>query len=282
MSNYRRFITYLFYYEDGEKRSQCGHARIEQRQNQGRIDFYIKDCDIDIEEVKPYFFSKQGEVQIPIGVMQAKKNVTEGSFVFGCNPMGNTEHRFSQMSGLFIRLGENKMIVSQWEDDGVDWKQLLNVGNEGLQASADRKHEMEKEEKLPLQNQSLAMPDSVRPPMEELEYQLCSLRQKQYPFRGNLTDWAIQAQLRDIRLLPKGYWKLANNSFVLRGYFNYGSILIGYMYAEKKYFIGIPGIFHKQEKAIAGIFGFEHFRGQRSVEGKPGDFGYWYQLIDVV
>lgn len=286
MSNYRRFITYLFQYENGEKQRQCGHARIEQRQNQGKIDFYIKDCGADMGELMPYFFAQQGQVRLPIGKLNVKNNSAEGAFRFECTRMGDTRHHFSEMQGLVIPLGNNRMIISQWEEEAFSWSALQGQ-EQNNKSEPDNVAQNHVEQNTLLNAAEIPQDTSVVQQQttslaQALELQLRALRPKHYPFQGNLEDWATQAQLRDIKLLPRDYWKLANNSFVLRGYFNYGSILIGYMESEKRFFIGIPGIFQKQERVIAGLFGFNRFRGQRSAEGKPGDFGYWYQLLDVV
>ncbi len=283
MSNFRRFITYFFQYENGEKQGQCGYARIEQRQNQGKIDFYIKDLTVAPEEVTPYFFAREGQVKLPIGKLTIKHNRGEGSFRFVCDEMGGTDHSFSAMQGLVIPLDEERMLLSQWEDVSVNWKALRqeqNIGND----SESPVNETVQEEILVMQEHQSAQqtPQKNTSVAEDLGLKLSGLRPKYYPFHGDRTDWAIQAQLRDIKLLPQEYWKLANNSFVMRGYFNYGNILIGYMESEKRFFVGIPGVFQKQERVIAGLFGFDRFRGQQSAEGRPGDFGYWYQLIDVV
>ena len=382
MSNYRRFITYLFLYEAGEKRSQCGYARVEQKQNQGKIDFYIKGCGMDTGELVPCFYAQGGQVQIPIGRIVVKNSNAESGFRFECQRMGNTRHCFSEMSGLVIPLSDNRLILSQWTDEpyqfpkrpmeavsdsiymgdgqmesGVTAAEAMfdeanlqqptnriptNLTNEArnavpldmapptrfdveMEPEAERRVDTGVADRLngearaelnvepamqnpvnptiqntvnlttsntvnptvPTLSETMQAPIATPPhqatsPAQNLEMQLRSLRPKYYPFQVDLSTWATQAQLREIKLLPRDYWKLANNSFVLRGYFNYGNVLIGYMDSEKSFFLGIPGIFQKQEKVIASLFGFTRFRGQNSVESRPGDFGYWYQLIDVV
>lgn len=309
MSNYRRFITYLFQYENGEKMEQCGYARVEQKQNLGKIEFHIKNCGMDGGEILPYFFANSGQVRIPIGRLIVKNQLAEGSFRFDCSRMGDTQYDFEQMRGLVIPLEGQRLIVSQWDDEEYQWEQLLGgmeqlTENKTVQEAAvsvEQQQIQVEQQQIQVEHETMQEAAQIQEPVQEFAQEqksadqplssqeiaaplskLQTLRGKIYPFEGDLSVWAIQAQLRDIKHLPKEYWHLGNNSFVLRGYFNFGSILIGYNEQTKRYFLGVPGVFHRQEKVIAGLFGFDHFRGKKSKEEKPGDFGYWYQVLDVV
>ena len=292
MSNYRRFITYLFRYENGEKMEQCGYARVEQKQNLGKIEFHIKNCGMIGGEVLPRFFAKSGQVQVPIGCLAVKGHGAEGSFQFECSRMGGTRYDFSDMRGLVIPLEGQQLIISQWDDEVYQWEALMAQPvqqPDEWQLNGDLQLDGVPQEKEVIEadiqaqgfaasaDQQLSSTEATHPLAE-----LHSLQPKIYPFEGDQSVWAVQAQLRDIKHLPKECWSLGNNSFVLRGYFHFGSILIGYMEREKSYFLGIPGIFQSQEKVIASLFGFDHFRGKKSAEEKPGNFGYWYKVLDVV
>ena len=72
---------------------------------------------------------------------------------------------------------------------------------------------------------------------------------------------SIHIELRDIRELPKQYWNLGNNSFLLHGFFNYRYLLLGKKLENDKetVFIGVPGVYHNQERMIAALFGFPEF-----------------------
>lgn len=113
------------------------------------------------------------------------------------------------------------------------------------------------------------------------------------PFEEDTVS-CIQIELRDLRELPKRYWYLGNNSFLLHGFFNYHHLIIGKA-EEDRWFIGIPGVYQNQERVMAAIFGFPEFipvafRG-REKERKTHDkeapateplnrFGYWYRFME--
>ena len=102
------------------------------------------------------------------------------------------------------------------------------------------------------------------------------------PFDEDGNVYAVKLQMQDFKILPKEYQYLANNSFLLHGYFNYKMVLFGYMEAEQRqWFLGVPGVFSNQEQLMAGIFGFPEFRTKQMTRQKTGEFGYWYRFIDI-
>lgn len=101
-----------------------------------------------------------------------------------------------------------------------------------------------------------------------------------YPFEGQDIE-CVKMQLGDLRELPKKYWSIGNNSFLLHGFFNYRHIIFGQQEenGKKQYFIGVPGVFQNQERIMATMFGFPDFRTAKTAEYKTGNFGYWYRLF---
>lgn len=94
----------------------------------------------------------------------------------------------------------------------------------------------------------------------------------------------IQIELKELRELPKRYWYLGNNSFLLHGFFNYRYLVVGKT-GEKRWFIGVPGIYQRQERVMAAIFGFPEFIAVKSKEtcdkAEPVNrFGCWYRYME--
>lgn len=89
---------------------------------------------------------------------------------------------------------------------------------------------------------------------------------------------------KDLKLLPTKEWILGKNSFLLHGYYNYRYLLYGklkrggFVYR----FIGVPGVFHNQEKVMANLFGFSEFEPVKKEKIKTGKFGYWIRIIDKI
>lgn len=96
----------------------------------------------------------------------------------------------------------------------------------------------------------------------------------------------VRIELKDLRELPKRYWYLGNNSFLLHGFFNYHHLLIGNEVGEddERWFLGVPGVYQPQERVMAAIFGFQEFipeQGHHEHTGEPlNQFGYWCRVMD--
>lgn len=89
----------------------------------------------------------------------------------------------------------------------------------------------------------------------------------------------IKITPHDISYLPKKYWSLCNNSFLLHGFYNYKYLLLceKAVEGEKKYMICVPGLFHQKEQKVAGMFGFTEFEGDKSKDVM--NFGYWCMYL---
>lgn len=102
------------------------------------------------------------------------------------------------------------------------------------------------------------------------------------PFEGEEEILCIRIELKELRLLPRRYWYLGNNSFLLHGFFNYRYLILGQMEVQgmKRWFLGVPGVFQNQEKVMAAIFGFPEFKAEKTAKQKTNQFGYWYRFMD--
>lgn len=96
---------------------------------------------------------------------------------------------------------------------------------------------------------------------------------------------AKKIQRSDIAQLPRRFWPLANNSFLLHGYHNYNHLML--IEEEGRTWLGVPGIYAPQEARAADLFGFPRFT--RSYASFPelsdeersdsNDFGHWCRCV---
>lgn len=89
----------------------------------------------------------------------------------------------------------------------------------------------------------------------------------------------IKITPHDISYLPKKYWQLCNNSFMLHGFYNYRYLILCEKVTNgtKRYLIGVPGLYHQREQTIARMFGFTEFEGNK--RNGTMNFGYWCMYL---
>ncbi|MCH5340157.1 MAG: hypothetical protein J1E01_01700 [Acetatifactor sp.] len=86
----------------------------------------------------------------------------------------------------------------------------------------------------------------------------------------------------DFVLFPESYYRAANNSFLLHGFYNYKHLILARVErrSEVRYYLGVPGNYYEREKQVAVMFGFESFECDRE-PAKTGDFGYYLMRMEL-
>lgn len=92
-------------------------------------------------------------------------------------------------------------------------------------------------------------------------------------------------QRSDLSCLPRRHWNIANNSFLLHGYYNYNHLLL--IEEDGHYWLGIPGVYDPRESRAAELFGFSQFTDSYNHQlaltdeecSDHGRFGYWCRYL---
>lgn len=90
---------------------------------------------------------------------------------------------------------------------------------------------------------------------------------------------------QDIAMLPRCEWRLANNSFLLHGCYNYHHLML--IEEGDELWLGVPGIYHRREAKAAEAFGFSRFIPIEEIDAELGvdekeagdEFGYWCRRV---
>lgn len=100
------------------------------------------------------------------------------------------------------------------------------------------------------------------------------------PFFDQQVLASVRIEPKDLGNFPMEHWYLANNSFLLHGYYYYRHLLFLKMRnrEEVQYAIAVPGNNEHRERFMANMFGFEQFKGVKNSEN--ADFGYWWKRIE--
>ncbi len=120
------------------------------------------------------------------------------------------------------------------------------------------------------------------------------------PFQDVEPGNCVRIEPQDIGIFPMENWILANNSFLLHGYYSYRHLIFFYkkVYDRPVYLLGIPGVNHSRERFMANMFGFSMFQPLTKLDGENvqaannrmtgnpaydevqgGEFGYWCMEI---
>lgn len=101
---------------------------------------------------------------------------------------------------------------------------------------------------------------------------------RMYPFEDEQVLACIRMEPQEIGTLPMKYWYLANNSFLLHGYYSYRHLIMAKM-GDGRYILGVPGVNYQREQFMAGMFGFCEFKPVQNHPLTGSEFGYWYMEL---
>ena len=338
MAGMKRFVTYIYAYEEEKKGSNVGFARIEIRGQDARIEIHLRGVYAASAACRVYLFQREaaggkeatGVTGVLVGEMKLTNGSGDGAVVLKGGRVGASPYGITEMEGLFFVIGEERILMSRWREGAPfkvglsgfrEWqpeKPKEKTAEKGAAAeTAAQKEVREAAAAQAEQNSQTAAQEMAQRKQggsgmetaaagEEME----AIHATELPMRNLFPeyDWnavweelcrehkpaalfeewdtqCIQLELKDLRSLPKKYWYLGNNSFLLHGFFNYRYLVLGRT-AEERWFLGVPGVYQRQERVMAAIFGFPEFfaagpGGERREGREPvNHFGCWVRYIE--
>ncbi|WP_405319447.1 DUF6128 domain-containing protein [Frisingicoccus sp.] len=122
MSDYRRFISYIYLYENGIKSMNAGFVKVESRNGQCRIGLSLKNVYTGMGRFKVYMFIRFGQELrgIYIGDVQIKNHGSEWNFRTFSDNIAGSGYRLEQMSGMIIKGEGDRFYGTRWDQGDLD------------------------------------------------------------------------------------------------------------------------------------------------------------------
>lgn len=263
----KRFIRYLYEYHQGQRIRNVGFVKVEQDENSTVVHIHGKGLHLTGDKtLKIYiFYVKGGEC---IGVWQGDiehvNPAVNYRLAFTDEDTGRPEN-YPLVEGVILENGPERKFAAVWDDMPAAVEQM----------------QVWKEEPKPILQE---VEEQVVKETEECEAPAMPEEKKEPPWQAPTPRYQ-KIQRKDIAQLRRCEWKLANNSFLLHGCYNYHHLLL--IEEGDSCWLGIPGIYHPREAQAAEAFGFPRFVrvGDDVVEWGPDekneeeDFGYWCRQV---
>jgi len=307
---FKKIISYFDYYDNGEKKGNCGYLKLLIKGE--RISIEIRVRGIPQRESRLWEIEAIGEKEYSLGKFFVDKGTGYFSACFLTRPEKDG-FSWSEIRCIKLLLDENHYcqtcfsMPKEKEKHGTAFaKEEVEVVQTEQEASQDAEAETEavqeeaEVEMVQEEIEALWEEAETEAVQEEAETetaqeelyadkweQLCSIYPMCHPFGEE--DSYISIEPKDFVVLRKEYQNLVNNSFLLHSYYNYHHVILGRMKdgADEDYYIGIPGVFYERDKKVAVMFGFEGFakalkKGEEESEKVAcGDFGYYMRRVEI-
>lgn len=182
--------------------------------------------------------------------------------------------------------------------------QAAVVGKQAEDATPEQKECLQEREPLEVEeavdNDEEIMDDGHSGQIHPVVQRILSKYPTIEPFLDLEEGRCVRIEPQDIGIFPMENWILANNSFLLHGYYSYRHLTFFCKMVNGKpvYLLGVPGVNYGRERFMANMFGFSMFQpltkvevdgvqaANNSMKGNPtynedlgGEFGYWCMQI---
>lgn len=251
----QQFIRYLYEYKNEKRVRNIGFVKVEKQREQYVIHIHGKGVELGANKKIQVFVLCEMEGQLigsSQGYVESDVPMIHSVLKFDNSDVGG-EMAFSHVSGILLVNQNGKQYLASWDDSQPNLEEMILREDWEQQRETLQAEEVETEEV-----------EKYIPPQSR-------------------TYEKIQRQ--DLARLPRKDWRLANNHFLLHGFYNYHHLL--YITEDDHVWIGVPGIYHEKEEAAAKAFGFPQFHRVTDAELELSfeemdtveDFGYWCRMI---
>lgn len=304
----KRFIRYLYEYEQEKRMRNVGFVKVEQGEDECMVHIHGKGLRMGSETSLQIYLLFE-EAGTCFGIWQGEAdniNPAVNECISYTAEETGTPEIYGKVNGIVLENRDGRRYAALWNDTQMDVSNMQIWRAEESEGSRESKESKEPEEE-PEQiagmaeeepEQTAGMADEQSEQMEEIQgtddimEAVPAIRSEDIFFseEEGKTDvrrgWRTKKiQRTELAKLARCEWRLANNNFLLHGYYNYHHLII--LEREEQVMLGVPGIYHEKEAAAAGAFGFAEFiaRDRLDIKLSPEEcneehpFGYWCRPV---
>lgn len=129
MADYRRFISYMYLYENGRKTGNSGFVRVESRNDQCRVHIHMtgiygpEDASYQI-----YMLIREsgGYIGIAVGHLEMQQQAGERDILTGSSHLMGTDYELGRVSGMVVLSSDGRLYGTRWDDEPLETECFFN------------------------------------------------------------------------------------------------------------------------------------------------------------
>lgn len=283
MSEYRRFVAYIYVYQNGKKKKNTGYVKVDVRDQNCRMQIQMQTDGMENQMFQIYGFVR--EQKILYGILLGEGLSRNGKFqtqlTLVKESLNKTEYSLDDLHGLWLKDHAGGNYISVWDEEEVDVS-LFTLEKPEVEAETVEVAEVTVSETMALKME----PKEKKHSLEMRWEQFCCHYPVIQPFLESSKIQCLRIALKDIGFLGKEEWAFGTNPFVKQGFARYGHLVIGRQ-SDGEFILGVPGVcYDMQDRHLARMYGFPEFQNADFInevclpEGEEGKhFGYWYHYL---
>lgn len=267
MSEYQRFVSYLYEYKNNQKMQNRGFLKAESRNGSFKLEIHIKDAALSFGipvEIYGYTRIHDALFGILLGSTQSGKETIHCQIEASCALANAPDQSFSDLKGIILLCNGVFSYASAWDDLLID-PQTFTTSPEPDEIT----------ESIP-DEPSLTV-EEVSTPAENI----LSHYESFDPFSDGFISECVKIGLKDLPSLQQNGWSIGLNPLIAHAYDEHQHLLLGHIVSENQdiHILGIPGTYHPKEKFMAQMYGFPYFKAANTSSDSVLPFGYWYRPL---
>ena len=201
----KRFVTYLYECERGNKTKNTGFIRVNVRGSKAELEVYIRNVSRvgDVGKIFALVYN-EGLIGIELNEIEIKNGQSDSRIVIETEDIKNSSFSLHDVEGIGIRWDSGLYIASCWKD--IYAREI---------AGGEFRDTEELKQALILE--PMACPNTEQMPVTDDRIPLLT---------EELFTTYEKIDLSQIRDLPSPNWHLATNSFLVHGFWNYGYLVL--------------------------------------------------------
>ena len=274
----KHFTQYLYEYYKGKKVRNVGFVKGELKEREAQISIQARGLTgTENESLLVYLFYNTEEKRKAVfqGEIRQKKPILSYRLDFSQDDIG-TAKTMEEVEGVLLTGENEKRYAAVFRGEEIDVSDIiLNPDEEGREEEIKVEMTEGREEEIKV--------EMTEGREEEIKEEVSEEGIKETKESEEQTSKICynKIQRKDLTHLPRKEWRIANNSFLLHGYYNYHHLL--WIEEDGNVYIGVPGVYHEKEFQAAKAFGFCEFRKfpdeTEEQEDLTKDFGYFCRRI---
>ena len=289
---------YLYEYENNVRKRNAGFLKIYRRYQSCIFQAHIRSISLEnVFEAEMYaFFFKENQIcakqiaHFPIDSMTHS--------IRFCAPQSSFPEcrRLESIDGFFLKCSESSSLwLTPNCPENIDSDQIHFLDTDStiqsdsypasLSTRPDSPQNNSQEKANPLTKSESPDEPEPRAKSESNSSLRGEVRQNEISKTG--LSLPRKLSLSDLTVLPRKFWFLSNNSFLLHGYHSYGHLLLTEQ--NGRLWLGVPGIYDLREARAADLFGFPRFcRSYADSDmltdderNANADFGHWFRCVGL-
>ncbi|HIT89424.1 MAG TPA: hypothetical protein IAC41_03265 [Candidatus Merdenecus merdavium] len=130
LAEYRRFVSYMYQYDEDTKGGNAGFAKVETRNGTCRISIHVRGVFLgQNESCTVYGLVEDGRrmIAIPLGECKPKNGIIEHKLVTPSERMGESDYSFSDIIGIYVDTGRSKTYATTWAEKRLILSRMIKL-----------------------------------------------------------------------------------------------------------------------------------------------------------